>query len=166
MNGFTFPESCFIVQAYGPAAGPAGAVNGTPVSLKNVHMLWAVVSLNTVGTSAACAIVPQTDALVAFGSAISIPNAVNIWTCVDVATDPELYVKTSAVNYTTVADALHKVVIFEINPASFETASVATEVCFRIRITTMANTDFVSIVYVIEPRYQSRILTAPTYIAD
>ena len=166
MNGFTFPENCFVIQAYGPRAGPAAAVNATPVSLKNVHMLWAVVVVNTSGTSAAVAIVPQTDALVAFGSAISIPNAVNIWTNADVATDPELYVKTAAVNYSTVADALTKVVIFEVNPASFMTATVATEVCFRIRCTTMANTDFVSIAYVIEPRYQSRILTAPTYIAD
>jgi len=167
MQGLCFPENFKVINACGPLTGAGAAVNATPVSLKNVLRLWAVVDVNTVGTSAAVAIVPQCDELVAFGSAISIPNVMNIWVNADVATAPSTFTKaTAAVNYTTVGDALRKCVIFEIDPANLGSATITAEYCFRIRFTAVAATDFVSVLYVVEPRYQGRVLTQPTLLTD
>ena len=160
---FSFPENCKYVLATAPRTGAGAAVNATPVSLKNVHKLWAVCTVNTVGTSAAVALVPQTDTLVAFASAAVLTTAVRIWVNADVATNgDQLTEATAAVNYTTVADALTKVVIFEIDPADL----TAGEDCFRMSITALAATDFACIEYVILPRYQGRVSMQPTVITD
>lgn len=158
-----FPETFTVIQAAGPGTGSGGEITSTPISLKYVHRLWAVIELNTVGTSAAVACVPQTDALVAFGSAAVLTKAVPHWVCADVATSPILVRDTDAVNHTTTGDALRKIVVFEIDPsAHFGT----TEDCFRISLTAVAATDFYSIYYVIEPRYPAATGKQPSLIVD
>lgn len=159
---FVIPEDAYVLQAIAPQTGAGVAINGTPISLKLTHKVWAVVHVNTPGTSAAVAIVPQTDANVAFGSAAVLTTAVPIWAAVDVATSPVLVRATDAVNYTTVADALSKIVILEIDPAKL----AAGEDCFRISLTLVAATDFVSCDYIIAPRYPSGAPFAPSYIID
>ena len=163
MSTIHFPEDLMIIPAIQARTGAGAAINGTAVSLKNVQMLWAVVNINTVGTSAAVAIVPQTDTLVAFGSGAALTSVVPIWVNADITTGAQdLARATDAVNYTTVADALFKQVIFQIDPALLD----AGEDCFRIRITTIAATDFISCDYLIQPRYASTVANQPSVLVD
>jgi hypothetical protein len=160
----TLPENFYVIQAAGPANGAGAQVTSTPVSLKYIHRLWAVIELDTAGTSAAVACVPQTDALVAFGSPAVLTTAVPKWVNADVATSAVGFTHpANAVNHTTTADALRKCVIFEIDPtAHFGTS----EDCFRISLTAVAAGDYYSIFYIIEPRYPAAIGSQPSVLVD
>jgi len=158
---FSFPEDCKVVVAAAPQVGVPGVVTGTAVSLKNVEKLWAIVLVNPVG-GGALVLTPQTDTLVAFGSAAALTPVCRIWANEAVGTNDRLVEQTSAVNYTTAADANVKQVIFEIDPARL----TADERAFRVITGALPNTDFVSIVYVMSLRYPSRVLTAPTVLTD
>ena len=162
MTDFCFPENCKIIQGLEPIVGPNGVLNSVPISLKYAHMVWAIVDVNTAGTSAAVAIVPQTDELVAFGSPAALAVATQIWANQDTATNDRLVEQTDAVNFTTTADANHKQVIIQINPAALGTS----EDCFRIQLTTVAATDYVAITYVVQPRYPSSAASSPSMIVD
>lgn len=159
---WVLPENCKIVQGLAPQVGAGGAVTSTPISMKNVaDKLYVVCNVNPVG-GAAVALVPQTDALVAFGTPAVLTTAVRIWANQDTATNDRLVEQTAAVNFTTAADANLKQVIFEIDPAEL----TAGEDCFRISITLLAATDFASIEYVFVPRYANRVATSPTALTD
>jgi hypothetical protein len=158
---FCFPENCKIVQGAAPQIGVPGAVSSTPISLKNVHKAWIVVDLNPVG-GAALALTPQTDALVAFGSAAVLTNAVRIWANQNTAASDRLVEQTAAVNFTTAADANLKQVIFEIDPADL----AAGEDCLRLTTGALPNTDFVAITYVLLPRFAGRVASQPSVIVD
>jgi len=167
MSFLSFPENLMIIAGSAPVEGAAAEVTSLPISLKNVQKLWAVVYLNTAGTSGAVACVPQTDALVAFGSAAVLVNAVQIWTNEDTAAANTWTKETDAVNFSTTADANHKMVVFEIDPSSIRTTTAATsEDCFRISLTAVAATDFSAIFYIVQPRYPSAVGTQPSYILD
>lgn len=163
----SFPENLLIIPGSAPVVGAAAEITSIPISLKNVQKLWAVVYVNTVGTSAAIACVPQTDALVAFGSATVLAHAVPIWSSQAAATSDLWTRETDAVNFATTADALHKMVVFEIDPSNFMTTATAasSDDCFRISLTAVAAGDYCAIFYIVLPRYISKSDTR-TYITD
>jgi hypothetical protein len=158
---FSIPENVYPLQALGPIAGTGAPQPAMAVSLKNVHKLWALVGINSAGGVDATAVVPQTDALVAFGSAAVLTNSVPIWAAVDVATSPVLVRAANAVNYTCVADLFRKFIVFEIDPAEL----AAGELCFRISLTAAATT-IVSVEYLVAPRYPGGANMHPSYIID
>jgi hypothetical protein len=168
MGYLSFPENLMIIPGSAPVEGAAAEVTSLPISLKNVQKLWAVVYLNTAGTAGAVACVPQTDALVAFGSAAVLVHTVPIWSNQDCAANDEWTQETDAVNLTTTADAHHKMVVFEIDPSNFRTAAAASsdDDCFRISLTAVAATDYSAIFYIIQPRYPSSVASQATYITD
>lgn len=168
MTYLSFPENFMIIPGQAPVVGAGIAITSLPISLKNVQKLWAIVYLNTVGTSAAVACVPQTDALVAFGSAAVLVNAVPIWTNQNTAASNTWTRETDAVNFTTTAaNANHKIIIFEIDPSSIRTTTTATsEDCFRISLTAVAAGDYCSILYIVQPRYPGAVGNQPSYILD
>lgn len=167
MSNLSFPENLLIIPGQAPVVGAAAAITSIPISLKNVQKLWAVVYVNTIGTSAAVACVPQTDALVAFGSAAALVQAVPIWSNQTAATNDLWTRETDAVNFSTTANALHKMVVFEIDPSNFRTTATASsdDDCFRISLTAVAAGDYVAIFYIVLPRYISKSDTR-TYITD
>ena len=168
MSYISFPENLMILPGQAPVVGAAAEITSIPISLKHVQKLWAVVYVNTVGTSAAVACVPQTDALVAFGSAAVLVQAVPIWYNLNAANTDAWVRQTDAVNFsTTAASALHKMVVFEIDPSNLRTTATAAsdDDCFRISLTTVAAGDYVSIFYIVLPRYISKSDTR-TYITD
>jgi len=158
---FSFPENCKVVLGAAPQVGAGAAVNSTPISLKNCHKVWIVVNLNPVG-GAALLLTPQTDALVAFGTAAAITNVARIWANEDVATSDRLVEQTAAVNFTTTADVNPKQIIFEIDPADL----AAGEDKDDLTTGALPNTDYISIEYVIWPRYQGRVSMQPTVLTD
>jgi len=158
---FAIPENCKIIQAAVPQVGTAAAVNGVAVSLKNVHKLYAIVDLNTAG-GAALALIPQTDAAVAFGTPAVLTTVVHIWANQNVAANDTLVRQANAVNFTTAATANLKQVIFEIDPARL----TAGEDCFRMTTGALPITDYVSMTYVIIPRYPGGAPFQPTVLTD
>jgi hypothetical protein len=158
---FCLPEQYKVVQGLALEGAGAGATS-LPISLKTVAgKLYVVCNVYPAG-GAAMALVPQTDALVAFGSGAVLTNAVRIWANEDTVTSDRLVRQTAAVNFTTAADANPKLVIFEIDPADL----AAGEDCFRISITNVPNGDAVAITYIFEPKYAACVGTVPTAITD
>jgi len=145
---FNQPVNMPCILALAPQHGTAAPQSATPVCLKNVLKLWAHVFVNTSASSGAVTLTPQTDALIAFGSAAALANVVPIWGAVDNATSPLLAEKTAAVNYVTAADAFFKHIVFEIDPANL----TAGELCFRIT-STVAAADWWCVYYEYIPRY-------------
>jgi hypothetical protein len=166
MSNLSFPENLMIVPGLSPVVGTGAEQTSIPISLKNVQKMWAVVYLNTVGTDAV-AVVPQTDALVAFGSAAVLVHTVPIWINLDADTSDAWTRATDAVNYTTAVNANAKMIVFEIDPSSFRTTAAASsdDDCFRISLTAVDVTDYSAIFYIIVPRYISKSDTR-TYITD
>lgn len=158
---FHLLEQYKVVQGLALEGAGAGATS-LPISLKTVAgKLYVMCSVYPAG-GAAMALVPQTDALVAFGSAAVLTTAVRIWADEDTATSDRMVAQTDAVNFSTTADANPKLVIFEIDPATL----AAGEDCFRISITNVPNADSVAVIYVFEPKYASSVATVPTAITD
>ena len=166
MSYISFPENLMIVPALNPIVGTAAEQTSIPISLKNVQKMWAVVYLNTTSTDAV-AIVPQTDALVAFGSAAALVAAVPIWINLDAQVSDAWTRATDAVNYTTAVDNNGKMIVFEIDPANFRTTATAAsdDDCFRISLTAVNAADYSAIFYIVIPRYISKVDTR-TYITD
>jgi len=168
MSYLSFPESVFLMHGLPPSSAAGGALTSLPISLKNVQKLWVICGVHT-PTSAAVAIVLQTDDLVAFGGAAAFPatlHNVPIW--VNLAADTtDTYARVAdAVGYTTAADALAKSIIFEIDPSVIRTTATAatSEDVFRVSFTAVAAGDWVDVIYVIQPRYPQAI--PPTFILD
>jgi len=166
MSYISFPENLMIIPGLSPVVGTAAEQTSIPISLKNVQKMWAVVSLNTVGTDAV-AIVPQTDALVAFGSAAVLVHTVPIWINLDADVSDAWTRAADAVNYTTEVDNNGKMIVFEIDPSSFRTTATVSsdDDCFRISLTAVDITDYAAIFYIVLPRYISKSDTR-SYIVD
>ena len=167
MSNLSFPENLMVIQGLAPTVGAGAELTSIPISMKNIHKLWVVCGVNTASTSAAVAIVPQTDALVAFGSPAVLVHTVPIWVNGTSATTDAWTRATDAVNYSTTADALSKIVVFEIDPSEFRTTLTVSsdDDCFRISFTQVDASDLVSVNYIIQPRYVSKADTR-TYITD
>lgn len=161
MGSLKFPEGCLFVMGAVAQVGSGADVTSKPLSLKNVQRLWILVNLNPAG-GAAYALQPQTDALVAFGSAASITKAARIWSDEDADTNCKLTEQTAATSWSTTADTNPKLVVFEIDPA----ALAAGEDCVRVNIPALAVGDYASVDYVIEPRYPGSLANSPSYIID
>lgn len=168
MSYISFPENLLIIPGLAPVVGGDAEATSIPISLKNVQKLWAVVYVNTAGTSAAVACVPQIDELVAFGGAGVLVNTIPIWAN-EAAGTADLWTKqTDAVNFSTTADAASKMVVFEIDPASLRADATnleRDEDCFRISLTTVAAGDYAAVFYIVQPRYISKSDTR-SYITD
>jgi len=166
MSYISFPENLMIIPGLNPIIGTGAEQTSIPISLKNVQKMWAVVYLNTVGTDAV-AIVPQTDALVAFGSAAVLVHTVPIWINLDAQVSDAWTRAADAVNYTTEVDNNGKMIVFEIDPSSFRTTATVSsdDDCFRISLTAVDITDYAAIFYIVLPRYISKSDTR-SYIVD
>jgi len=171
MGYISFPENLMIIPGLAPTVGTGAEQTSIPISLKNVQKLWAVVYLNTAGASAAVASVPQTDALVAFGSATILPatlHTVPIWINLSAAVSDAWTKATDATNYTTAANANAKMVVYEIDPSLVRTTVTASsdDDCFRISLTAVNAADYVAVFYIVQPRYPSSVASQATYITD
>ncbi len=171
MAYLSFPENLMILPGLAPKHGTGAAQTSIPISLKNVQKLWAVVYLNTAAASGAVESVPQTDALVAFGSALGLPatlHTVPIWVNATAAVSDAWTRATDAISYTTVADALCKLIVYEIDPSLIRTTVTASsdDDCFRISLTSVNAADFVAVFYIVQPRYPSAVGSQASYIVD
>lgn len=121
MYQLRIPSSALPVNTLTPAADAAGRTGGY-VSLKNALRAFVIFTINQ-GNAATvqCSINQATS--VAGASAKAITVAGPVWSNLDAATSTVVTRRTDAVNYTTDAALKTKIVIFEIDPASLDTAN-------------------------------------------
>ena len=118
---FTLPEKMKIVEAITPQAG--AAITGDYVSLKNIHMAYVVVHIAQ-ASATQVAITIEQDTTVDTSASKAITVAVPIWANEDCATSDTLARETTdAVSFTTSAATKHKIIIFQIDPATLDMAN-------------------------------------------
>lgn len=147
------PEKFKIVQALQPATDAAGR-EGDVVSLKNANKAWIVAHITQGDANTVALTVSQCQHVNNVGIK-AITNAVPIWANQDLAAGDTLTRQTDAVNFTTSAAVKHKMVIFEIDPCTLDTANGFD--C--ITITTGASNvgNLTSAVYYLDMRFQEDV---------
>ena len=157
-SNICLPQSYKIVQAY-VGQGTTAQVTTDAVSLKNALKCWAVVNLDTTASSA-CLVTPMRATAVAPTGGVVLVNTVPIWVNVNTAATDTLAVATDAINYTTIADAFYKQLVFEIDPANLG----GVYDCLYFTIGALAATEALCVEYFIETRYPQA--TPPAAITD
>jgi hypothetical protein len=75
--------------------------------------------------------------------------------------------RTAAVNYASDVGATDKQIIFEIDPADMGSlAGVPYDVIRVSSVTAIAAAQWLSAIYVIQPRYQSAVINQPSVVVD
>jgi len=154
--GLCLPENFKVVEAITPQAG--AAITGDYVSLKNVLMAWVIMHINQANAATMAITLEKATAVAPTGST-AITTAVPIWANEDCAASDTLVRQTDAVSFTTSAAVKHKMVVFQVDPATlgaFDCLTVITAASNAANIT--------SGLYVLAERYQQA--TPPTAITD
>lgn len=153
-----FSEQMKIVEAIHPQAGDA--LTGDYVSLKNALMAWVVVHINQAAANVVAITIEQATNVAGAGT-IPITVTVPIWANEDCAATDTLVKQTAAVGFTTSAATKHKVVVFQIDPA---TLSLANGDCITVKTAASAAGNITSAMYYLETRYAQA--TPPSAILD
>ena len=161
-SNFSFPEQCKIIEATPPAVGAAGVKTSDYISLKDAHKCWIVIHYYEAHAGAAIVYQPMKATAVTPVGATAITTAVKIWSNLATATSDLLVERTAATSYTGSATALTNIIIFEIDPVDLG----PTYDCIGFTASTPAAGDYISALFVVQPRYQTRVLTAPTSLTD
>jgi len=162
-SNFSLPENCKIIEATPPAVGAGATITSDYISLKDAHKCWIVIHYYEAHNGAAVVYQPMKATAILPSGATAITTAVKIWANVTADTTDLLVERTAATSYTggTVTLKNH-IVIFEIDPVDLG----PTYDCIGFTAATPAAGDYISALFVIQPRYPSRVLTAPTSITD
>jgi hypothetical protein len=129
-------EQVKIIEAITPQAG--AAITGDYISLKNAAMAYAVVHVNQAAADI-CTISIEQATVVAGTDTKVITNAVPIWSNLDCAASDTLVRRTAAVNYALDAGTKHKIVVFQIDPASLDVANDFDCICVKTSASNAAN---------------------------
>lgn len=160
----SLPEKFKIVDA---SAGPVttnGGVTGDYVSLKNVIRAWIIASF-TQAVGHATGIDPMQASAVAGTGVKALTNDCRVWANEDTAASDTLVEKTAAKTYDVTNDVKKKIVVFEIDPVSLDSANDFE--CLGVAVDNSGQaTNFVSILYVLEYKYQGKSDNLPAAITD
>jgi len=140
------------VEAIPPATN-GSALAGDYISLKNVSHVTAVVHI-TQGNAAPCAITIEQATAVAGTNSKVITEAVPIFANQDCAASDLIVEQTKAVNFTTSATLKHKIVVFEIDPATLDTNNGFD--CLTVKVGASNAANIVSAQYFVNERYYNQ----------
>jgi hypothetical protein len=154
-------EKAKIVEAIFPATDAAGST-GDYVSLKTCHKCFVVVHI-TQGNAATVAITINQASAVAPMGAKPITVPVPIWANQDCAAGDTLVRQTDAVSFTTSAAVAHKMVVFEIDPATLDLAGGFDCIMVATAASNIANV-VEGMYYLTEDRYKQPV--PPSAILD
>jgi len=158
---FQIPEGAFLVDGYAPRVGAAAAVTGDYISLKNADMCWVVFHYYQADANAITFQVNRATKVDGTGAVI-ITNTVPIWSNLDTATSDTLVRRTDATSYAAGTGATNKVIVFQIDPATLgSTYDVICGYCSAV-----AAAQYVSMLYVIVPKFASQVADQATFITD
>jgi len=161
MSKFCLPEQCKIVEAITPQAG--AAITGDYVSLKNTHRAFVLVQVNQAAANTVAITIEQASAVAPTGSK-AITVAVPIWANEACAAGDALVRKTDAVAFTTSAATTHKLIVFEIDPATLDSANGFD--CITVKTGASAAGNITSALYVLDYRYGGPVAGMPSAIVD
>ena len=158
-----FPEGLFPVSATAGCRTTNGGITFDAISMKNAQMVWLYVHLNQ-AVGHATAITPLVGSVVAT-TGTALPNVVEIWYGNTTTAVTTLAKQTAAKLYTIdVGVTLTIHLIFKIDPTA-----CAPYDCIGGTIANSGQaTNFASAVWLIEPRYSSKVgsRTVTEYIVD
>ena len=120
-NSPFFPVGMVPVSILEPAADAAGRT-GAWISLKGIRRVWLFFYCNQANAATIAVTVNQASAVAGTGSK-AITVSVPIWTNLTANTASVFARATDAVSYTTAAGTNKKILIFEIDPATLDTAN-------------------------------------------
>ncbi len=143
------PETLKPIEALTPAADAAGRT-GDYISCKNAHKVWVVVHVDQ-GNAATIALTIEQASAVAGTGTKAITNTVPIWANEDCAASDTLVRQTDAVSFTTSAAVKHKVVVFQIDPATLDNANSFD--CITVKTGASNAANITSAAYYVEGRY-------------
>jgi hypothetical protein len=164
-GSFTFPENCKIVNGYAPRVGAAAAVTGAYISLKNVQRAWVVFHYYQADGNAITFNVLKATAVAPTNSGAT-DVLMPIWSNLDCATSDLMVRRTDAISYSAGTGAASKVVIMEVDPDALGSTGGVQYDCIAGYATAIAAAQYLGITYVLQPRYQSRVLTQATVVTD
>ncbi|MBU2548370.1 MAG: hypothetical protein KKB20_08180 [Proteobacteria bacterium] len=121
MSKICLPEQAKMIEALEPAADAAGRT-GAYVSLKNAGRAFVVVHIDQGNAATVALTVEQATAVAGTGSK-ALTNNAPIWANQDCAAGDTLVRQTDAKSFTTSAAVKHKMVVFQIDPASLDVAN-------------------------------------------
>ena len=155
-----FVEKIKEVDAIRPQAG--AAITGDYISLKNVNKAWVVVTVYQDTTDVVAITIEQATAVANTGSK-AITNTVPIWANEDCAASDTMTAQTAAVAFSTsaVADKIKKV-IFEIDPASLDTANDFD--CITVKTAASNASNITEAHYILDMKYAEDV--PPSVIID
>lgn len=154
-------EDLKVVSGLTPVTTNGGA-DSDYVSLKNANKLFIVAKL-TQAAAHATALAPYQATAVAGTSAKVLTNNCEILANEDVSSSDTNTRQTAAKNYSVTADIANKVVIFEIDPATLDTANDFD--CVKLNVSDSSEaTNFVDITYYLDMKYKEDV--PPAVITD
>lgn len=116
------PEMMPPIEAVGVGHTLDAHVTGDYVSLKDVNMAFIVCHVLQ-GNAAITYFEPKQATAVAGTSAKALTNNCGIWSCLDCAAGDAMTKRTDAKSYNLDAGVKHKIVVFQIDPASLDIAN-------------------------------------------
>ena len=114
-----FAENMKAVEALTPQAG--ASLTGDYVSLKNCHKAYVVIHIAQAAVNTVAISLSQATAVLPSG-AKATTVAHRIWANEDCAASDTLVRQADAINFTTSAAQKHKIVVFEVDPATLDLA--------------------------------------------
>jgi hypothetical protein len=140
--------------------GAAAAVTGDYISLKNAQMAWVIFQYRQADGNAITFSVLRSTVVASGG--VALADAVPIWSNLDTATSDTLVRRTDAVSYAAGTGATNKLIVFQIDPATL--GSTYDTICGYA--TAVAAAQYVSMLYVVLPKFASRTADQLSYITD
>lgn len=140
------------IEAIAPATG-ADAIAGDYISLKNVNHLTIVAHI-TQGHATPPALTIEQATAVAGTSSKVITEVVPIFANQDCAASDLIEGQTAAVNFTPSATLKHKMVVFEIDPATLDTNNGFDCICLKAGASNVAN--IIAAQYLVKERYYNK----------
>ncbi len=158
---FQIPEGAFLIDGYAPRVGAAAAVTGDYISLKNAEMCWVVFHYYQADANEITFSVKRATAVAPTG-AVALTNVVPIWSNLACATSDTLVRRTDAVDYAAGTGAASKLVIFQIDPANLG----STYDCIAGYATAIAAAQYLSMLYIVKPKFASKTADQLSFITD
>jgi hypothetical protein len=158
---FQIPEGAFLIDGYAPNVGAAAAVTGDYISLKNAQMAWVIFQYRQADANAITFQVNKATAVAPTGATV-ITEAVPIWSNLDTATSNTLVRRTDATTYAAGTGATNKMIVFQIDPSTLG----STYDCIAGYASAVAAAQYLSILYVVLPKFASKVSDQLSFITD
>jgi hypothetical protein len=164
---FTLAEDLKIVEGLVPQIGAAAPLTSDYVSVKNLQKLFAIIHYNQ-GDADNQTWRVMRDISVAGAASVVLVNNMVVWSNLDCVTSDTLVRRADAVNYASGAGLTHKLIVFQIDPASLGVDGNGVPYdCVRVEtVGNVAATSTAEILFVGLPRYAAPADMQPSIIID